>query len=92
MAAEAQDDLQGAEEYLARFISTMRSVGHLRETASGLQRLGGIQEEMGKLEEAGVSYEAVWKIYQDLGLSNEEEVREIERRIQGLGGKDKVDP
>ena len=90
LAAEGRDDLPGAEQYLDRFVSTMRSVGHLRESARGLQRLGGIQEERGNLEEAGASYEEAWVIYQDLDLSDEEEAREIVRLIEGLGGHDEV--
>ena len=90
LAAEAQDDLAGAEKYMVRFISVMRSVGHLRETANGLKRLGGIQEELGKFEEARASYEEAWEICRDLGLVNEDGGRDPETD-SGLGGNEEVE-
>ena len=84
-ASESLGDLPGAESYFSQYVATVRSLGHRSFTASGLSRLGEVQEELDKLEEARVSYEEANAIYEELGLSQDERAQQVRGRIEGLG-------
>lgn len=79
-----EGDLPSAEGYLRRYVDIMVDLGNLQKATSGLKRLGVIQEQQGRFQEAKRAYQEAVQLCEGAGLEADPEIEEALSRLDAL--------